>query len=207
MIREFVQHESKKDGELYRGPYIRAVSNLHTFVGLVPESNGDSIADPPHSCNKSVSVLSPHSSKVPMSFFKKRISRKGFQSLKEALKPFFFTSRALISQGRTVDVPPLCNAQYEVLSVVLGNSSNDDRVLSTLSNLSLVARKNGNLNDATGKYFKSLRKLQEVHGPDVYHADVAAALHNMGAVAQERGRLNEADRRYRESYDMFTNIR
>ena len=105
-----------------------------------------------------------------------------------------------------MDASPLCNAQYEVLSVVLGNSSNDDRVLSTLFDLGLVARKNGNLNDATEKYFKLLQKLQEVHGPDVYYADVAAALHNMGAVAQERGRLDEADRWYRESYDMFQRI-
>ena len=202
MIRNFVQLENRKDEELYRGSCLRAVSSLHTCVGLVLESNGDSMSDPPYSCSASVAILLPHSSTVLLSSSKSGLLEKGFELVKEALLLSFFSTRALISQGRTVDASPLYNPQFEMLTSIYGASSNDYYVRSALSDMGSVARRNGNLDEAMEKYFELLRKLQQVHGPGVDHADVATTLHNIGVVAQDRGQLDDAKQCYGTSLDM-----
>ena len=202
MLRNFVELEVRKEKELYADAQERAIIALHTCVGLALESTGHSISNSPRSCSVAVGVFLPHTSKVLVSFSSSGLSEKGAEVMEKVIELFFFTTRALISQGRTVEASPICTAQYEVLISTLGERSSDRRVIWTLFDMGEVALENGTLIEAMKRCRQVLHVLQQAHGYDVDHDDIARALHQMGIVAQLKGQYEEAREWYRKSLEM-----
>ena len=194
MIREFVQQESRKQEELYEISYMRAVMAFHTCVGSELESSGDSILDPPFSCSVAVGVYLHHSSEVLLNLSNGGLAEKGIEKTNEVVQLFFFTTRALIFLGRTVQASPLCNAQYRTLTSVLGGSSEDYRVLLTLESMGEVALKNSSLNEAEEIYARLLNTYQQKYGRNEDHPATAVSFHQLGMVAQLKGLMADAEK-------------
>ena len=120
--------------------------------------------------------------------------------MNDLIQLFFFTTRALIGQGRTVDASPVCDAQYNVLTHVFDANLHYDLVRMTLDDMGEVAFRNGALEEAGMRYLQLWRMRIQVHGPNVDHPDIASSLHHTEMVALLKGLLDEAEHCYRKAW-------